>query len=255
MPTKCCSTLLVLLALGGCASHPLNAGSWAIDGASETPIASATTASATTASLASIQLTATQRDELDELSAAPPSDGPEPSAARIRPELVAACQEHRAIVVRKEARLLELYCGDELAGRFPVSLGFAPAGHKHHEGDGRTPEGEYYITAKYISSYHRSMQLSYPNVVDADRGLEEGQIDEAQHAAIVTANRRCQLPPQNTALGSLLQVHGGGGGTDVGDWTLGCVALDNPAIEQAYAFHRPGCDDQGRPHTVVLILP
>ena len=113
----------------------------------------------------------------------------------------------------------------------------------------------YYITSKYISQYHRSLQLSYPNVTDAERGLGEGQISSYEHAAIVRANRACRLPPQNTALGSLLQIHGSGGGAAYGDWTLGCVALDNDAIEKAYAFLLPGCDRDGQPRTPVLILP
>ncbi len=169
----------------------------------------------------------------------------------LHPKLLTQCDEARRIVVHKAARRLDLRCGDKLAARYEAGLGFDPLGDKHHEGDGRTPEGEYYITSKYISGFHRSLQLSYPNVADADRGLGEGQISKRQHAAIVRANAWCKLPPQTTNLGSLLQIHGGGGRVD---WTLGCVAIDNEAIEAAYAFHLPGCRG-GVPRTRVLILP
>jgi murein L,D-transpeptidase YafK len=169
--------------------------------------------------------------------------------------LLANCEGKRSIVVHKAARTLELYCGDKLAARFESSLGFAPSGAKEREGDGKTPEGEYYVTHKFPSQFHRSLQVSYPNIADADRGLADGLITRAQYAAIVQANHACAAPPQNTPLGSLIQIHGGGGGRDAGDWTLGCVAVDNHEIEQVFAFQRTGCDEHGVPHTKVLLRP
>ena len=158
-------------------------------------------------------------------------------------------------MIHKAERTLELRCGDALAARFAASLGNAPEGAKQHEGDGRTPEGDYFISMKYPSQYHRSLQLAYPNVADADAGLAKGTIKATEHAKIVQAYATCREPPQTTALGSLIQIHGGGGGPDVGDWTLGCVAVDNDEIEVVFAFQKPGCDAQTRPNTLVRILP
>ena len=169
--------------------------------------------------------------------------------------LLARCQKARKIVIRKAARRLELYCGDALAARYETSLGFAPEGHKEREGDGRTPEGEYYVTMKRRSRFHRSLQLNYPNIADADRGYAEGHIDQRQHRAIVRANLACGNPPQDTPLGSYIQIHGGGGGPEVGDWTLGCVALEDAEIERVYEFHESGCDENGEPNTPVIIRP
>lgn len=195
---------------------------------------------------------------LAELAAPPAVDDVDAADVRptlpdepLHPELLTSCDQPRRIVVHKAARRLDLRCGNKLAARYEAGLGFDPLGDKHHEGDGRTPEGEYYITGKYISRFHRSLQLSYPNVADAARGLAEGQISKRQHAAIVRANAWCKLPPQTTDLGSFLQIHGGGGSSD---WTLGCVAIENDAIEAAYAFHLPGCRG-GVPRTRVLIVP
>lgn len=180
--------------------------------------------------------------------APPPPEAP-------RAELLTTCNERRSIVIHKAARTLELRCGDALAARFETSLGYAPEGHKQREGDGKTPEGEYFISMKFPSQFHMSLQIAYPNVADADAGLAAGTIDRAQHAAIVRAYATCKEPPQTTQLGSLLQIHGGGGGADVGDWTLGCVAVDNAEIEQVFAFQKPGCDASQKPNTVVRILP
>ena len=178
------------------------------------------------------------------------SQGPEPNAA-----LLDSCEAARSIVIHKQARRLELFCGDQLAARFETSLGFAPAGNKVVSGDGKTPEGEFYVTLKYQSKFHRSLQISYPGIVEAERGLKDGIITAAQHDAIVRAVHECRNPPQDTQLGSYVQIHGGGGGADDGDWTLGCVAVDNPEIEQVYEFHRAGCTSDGTPRTKGIIRP
>jgi hypothetical protein len=191
------------------------------------------------------------------LSARLPEPVAEPAArpAPVEPELLASCTAPRSIVIRKAARELELRCGDAVAGRFAVSLGFAPAEHKEREGDGRTPEGEYFIVNKFPSQFHRSLQLAYPNARDADHGLATGLITPGQHQRIVSALAGCREPPQTTPLGSNIQIHGAGGGPEWGDWTLGCVALDNGAVEAVYAFHERGCHRDGRPKTRVLIVP
>jgi hypothetical protein len=189
--------------------------------------------------------------------AAPERSAEQPSSARevTHPELLDDCDARRSIVVHKRARELGLYCGDDLAARFGVSLGFAPEGDKEREGDGRTPEGELTIPFKFPSQFHRSLRLSYPTAEDADRGLAARLIGRAEHAAIRRAVAACELPPQNTALGSLIEIHGGGGGPLRGDWTLGCIALDNPDIDTVFAFVRVGCEPGGVARTRVVIHP
>ena len=62
------------------------------------------------------------------------------------------------IVVCKAARTLELYDGAARVRSFPIGLGFAPQGDKSREGDGRTPEGVFYICTKNAHSrYHWAM--------------------------------------------------------------------------------------------------
>lgn len=192
------------------------------------------------------------------------SPAPAPTAEPVAPSaeqppvdaaLLQHCEDQRAIVIFKARRELELRCGDRVAGRYAISLGFAPTEPKRREGDGRTPEGEYLITHKFASQYHFSLQVAYPNADDAALGLAAGTIDQRQHDAIVAAVKGCRTPPQNTGLGSLIQVHGAGGGAEHGDWTLGCVALDNGVIEAVATFHQPGCTGEGKPRTPLQILP
>ncbi|MFO0554824.1 MAG: L,D-transpeptidase family protein [Polyangiaceae bacterium] len=217
-------------------------------------------ANATTDRPLAAQLSSSSEPPSNNVAAASTADPtPEPTPAPApeveHPDLLKTCADARAIVVHKAARTLELRCGDFLVRRYEASLGFAPEGHKQHEGDGKTPEGDYFISKKFPSGFHRSLQIAYPNVADADAGLANGTISKAQHQAIVSAFTACREPPQTTPLGSLLQIHGGGGGVDVGDWTLGCVAVDDAEIEEVFSFQQLGCDKSGVPLTLVRILP
>jgi len=136
------------------------------------------------------------------------------------------------IVVYKKARKLELYSGKTLLRTYPVGLGFNPVADKQREGDGATPEGEFYVFVKNNkSNYYLSLGISYPNVEDADRGLRDGLITKTQHAAILDAIRNKKAPPQYTKLGGLIYIHGYGAGSD---WTLGCVALENNEMKELY---------------------
>lgn len=174
------------------------------------------------------------------------------ASERAYPALLRTCRGKRSIVVFKAQRRLELRCGEKLVGRYNVGLGFEPTGHKQREGDGRTPEGTYGIAFKHYGQFHRALRISYPNRADAEAGLADGRINRHEYAAIRAAHQRCVQPPQTTELGSLLEVHGGG---SAGDWTLGCVALSNPAIEKVYRFHQAGCLADGSPRTPLHIHP
>ena len=136
------------------------------------------------------------------------------------------------IVVFKNKRQLELYSDGAVVRTYRVGLGLNPVDDKQREGDRATPEGEFYIFTKNPkSAYYLSLGISYPNVEDADRGLRAGLITRAQHDQIVNAIKRKAGPPQYTALGGLIYIHGNGAGSD---WTWGCVALENEDIKELY---------------------
>jgi murein L,D-transpeptidase YafK len=136
------------------------------------------------------------------------------------------------ILVRKGERKLELYSGDTLLRTYKVGLGFSPVADKKQEGDGATPEGEFYVFVKNNkSAYYLSLGVSYPNAEDADRGLRDGLINRAQHRAITEAIRKKTAPPQYTKLGGLIYIHGHGARSD---WTWGCVALENEDVKELF---------------------
>ncbi len=146
------------------------------------------------------------------------------------------------ILIKKSERKLYLYetsgGKERLRKTYQIALGNTPTGHKRQQGDGRTPEGEYYLTHKNPkSNFYLSLGVSYPNTSDADVGLKSGLITKSQHEAIATAIRAKAKPPQNTKLGGDIFIHGGGTGKLMGlvkDWTLGCVALENEDIKELF---------------------
>jgi len=136
------------------------------------------------------------------------------------------------ILICKAERKLHVFDGEDLMKTYRISLGTAPVGDKIEEGDGHTPEGEFYIFAKNPESkYHLSLAVSYPGVEAGVRGLNSGLISQDEYEAILEAVEAKKMPPQRTRLGGEIYIHGGG--TD-GDWTRGCIAMADRDIEEIF---------------------
>ena len=136
------------------------------------------------------------------------------------------------IVVTKSQRRLELYSDGAVVRTYKVGLGLNPVPDKVRQGDRATPEGEFYIFTKNDkSAFYLSLGVSYPNVEDAERGLRDKLITQAQRDAIVRAIKRKATPPQNTRLGGDIYIHGNGASSD---WTWGCVALENVEMKELF---------------------
>jgi hypothetical protein len=179
----------------------------------------------------------------------PPAEAPAPAQTPPAPP-PGRCEQIERLEVRKSERRLLAHCigGGELA--FPIALS-REAGPKRARGDHRTPEGAYRIAAPARPSrFHRFVPIDYPSLADADAGLAAGRISAGERDEIALAHREGRLPPQDTALGGNLGFHGEGsrwrGDLDL-DWTEGCFALTDDAIE-ALAERAP-------PGTPVLIVP
>jgi len=136
------------------------------------------------------------------------------------------------IVVSKAKRTLELFDGNKLVKTYKMVLGFEPTGDKEVEGDGRTPEGEFYVFTKNAESkFHVSLGISYPAPEDAKRGLDKKLITPQQAEEIAKAIAEMRMPLQKTALGGEIYIHGGG---TADDWTEGCVALKDAEIQALF---------------------
>lgn len=127
------------------------------------------------------------------------------------------------IVVKKTERKMYLISGQTVLRSYDVGLGSQPMGAKQYEGDGKTPEGMYFINRKNPGSrFHLSVGLSYPSATDiayaAQMGLRPGG-DIMIHG----------LGPEGQKLVQQRK-----------DWTAGCIAVRDEEIEEIFAMLTPG---------------
>ncbi|MBT3297388.1 L,D-transpeptidase [archaeon] len=148
-------------------------------------------------------------------------------------------EDSRYILVDKSSRKLRLYQGNLLIDTFPISLGTDPRSDKIKMGDRSTPEGIFYVAHKKVGKFGKALHINYPNIEDAKRGLSSELISKSEYDSILKTNEKCQIPPQNTDLGSYIELHGGGVGRD---WTWGCIALRDKEMSEVYEFSTEGCD-------------
>lgn len=150
------------------------------------------------------------------------------------------------LLVDKSDHLLTVYWGTTFLKSYHVDIGSGGQSDKEVQGDRKTPEGTFYITERSILSPAdeylgtRWMEFSYPNIEDADRGLRQGIINKATHDDIVYAINNKLTPPQDTALGGGVGVHGGTVPSFEADWTWGCIGLKNGDVQDFYSFTKVG---------------
>ena len=129
------------------------------------------------------------------------------------------------IVVTKSSRTLQLFRGSDLVASFRVALGREPRGHKTHEGDGRTPEGLYWLDNwKEDSRFHKAIRISYPNRADRARARSLGK---PAGGAIMLHG----LPKELMSWGPDHYLF---------NWTEGCIAVTNEEMDLIWNSVRPG---------------
>lgn len=139
-----------------------------------------------------------------------------------------------AVLVKKGQRRLYLLHHGKPFRTYRVSLGIDPVGHKERRGDNRTPEGHYLIDWRNPNSrFHRSLHISYPNEQD-----------------------RLYAARQGWDPGGMIMIHGQPHGRGPGavrdliaykDWTEGCIAVSNLAIDEIWRFVPNGTPIEIRP--------
>lgn len=142
------------------------------------------------------------------------------------------------VLVDDQAATLSVYRGSaEIERFFPVSLGRAGARSERLRGDNVTPLGEFRVNRlNHESRWHIFIGIDYPTPLHARMALKSGVFTEQDYEAYHAYYQRHGHPPQNTALGGAIGVHGiGRGNPDVHSrfhWTDGCVAVTNEQIER-----------------------
>jgi murein L,D-transpeptidase YafK len=121
------------------------------------------------------------------------------------------------IEVHKALRQMQLMRGDTVLKTYHIALGRQPSGQKIQAGDGRTPEGTYFIDGRKMESdYHLALHISYPDEFDIRRAAAQG-VDPG--GAIMIHGQPTYLTPAER---KLLKK----------DWTAGCIALTDAEIDE-----------------------
>lgn len=135
-----------------------------------------------------------------------------------------------SLLVQKSERTLTIFSKRKKIKTYKIALGQQPIGKKQFEGDGKTPEGLYFIDDKNAASkFHKNLNVSYPNTDDIKFAAANGK-----------------------SAGDDIKIHGLPNSFNaksyiITDWTAGCIALNNNEIDELYKHVKLG--------SPILILP
>ncbi len=132
------------------------------------------------------------------------------------------------IVVYKKKRIMYAYKDGKIVEEFRISLGKnADKGNKVKAGDYRTPEGSYTIVRKKCDArLYRSLMISYPSEADKARARVKG----VNPGGYITIHGQ----PKWNADGR------GDEYTLSRDWTEGCMAVPNLAMDKLWSAVEKG---------------
>lgn len=136
---------------------------------------------------------------------------------------------------------------EEIIKRYRIASGKRTfLGDKEKRGDYRTPRGKFFICSKAAFEEPRGtmgtrwMQLSYPNLEAAERGLRDRLIPVEVFKNIKDAIDHKKTPPQDTPLGNGVGIHGGAAPERSRDWTAGCIGMYDEDIEEVFKYVKVG---------------
>ena len=125
----------------------------------------------------------------------------------------------KEIRVEKSKRLLTMFLADGRKKQFDISLGGQPRGHKWRKGDSRTPEGTYFVDWKNTESeYYLSVRISYPS--EEDRRTAERLGVDPGGQIMIHGYPNDARPPYKRYRNR--------------DWTDGCIAVSNVAMQEIW---------------------
>lgn len=135
------------------------------------------------------------------------------------------------LVVKSESKLYLLKNGKVL-GEYRAAFGANPKGHKQQEGDERTPEGRYVLDFKKDdSAFYKAIHISYPNEADKKRARQAG----------VRPGGAIMIHGQKNGLGWLSWI------SQYFNWTNGCIAVSNSAMDEIWEAVGAGTPIEIRP--------
>lgn len=116
------------------------------------------------------------------------------------------------VLVEKSNRKLHLLKGGVAFRTFDIALGIRPVGDKEHEGDFKTPEGNYILDARNPDSeFFLAIHVSYPD----RRDLAEARARGVDPGGAIMIHGQPNEPSRSEAY------------YRTQDWTNGCIAVSN----------------------------
>lgn len=141
------------------------------------------------------------------------------------------------ILVRKDIRKMYLMNQFNILKSYDIALGKFPVGHKHQEGDQKTPEGIYFIEYKTeITHYHKALKISYPNHEDDMYALKN---NIKSTGGLIMIHGFSDDPIKHSILAGEIPYfinysH------PIYNWTNGCVAVTDEEIDEIYSVISKG---------------
>jgi len=138
------------------------------------------------------------------------------------------------VLVKKSQRRLYLMRDGQAFRTYRISLGISPVGHKQRVGDNKTPEGRYYLDWRNPrSNFTKALHISYPNHKDRLRAQRAGWDPGGSIMIHGEPSSRRHSDLRDLVVGE--------------DWTKGCIAVSNLAIDEIWRYTKDG--------TPIEILP
>jgi murein L,D-transpeptidase YafK len=131
------------------------------------------------------------------------------------------------IIIDKSNYELTVYDEKGWYATYPVVFGNNSLEDKKMEGDRNTPEGTFHITCKKIhDKWDRFMALDYPNKESREKFNQRKERGEI---------------PLSARIGGGIGIHGTWPHEDfvidrTKNWTLGCISMKRPDVEEVYDF-------------------
>ncbi|MFI0473977.1 L,D-transpeptidase family protein [Halomonas sp. HMF6819] len=142
------------------------------------------------------------------------------------------------VLIDDQTSSLSIFRGSDRIEHFsPISRGTGGARTHRVRGDSTTPLGEFRIYRfNNQSKWRIFIGIDYPTPAHARMALETGVYTQADYEAYFDEYRRHGYPPQNTALGGAIGIHGIGTSDPQihgrYHWTQGCIAVNNQQIDR-----------------------
>jgi murein L,D-transpeptidase YafK len=139
-----------------------------------------------------------------------------------------------SIIVKKADRKLYLLKNGKVVKEYNIQIGRNPKGPKQFEGDGRTPEGKYFISHKNANSqYYLSLLISYPTKEQREFAYS---YDRSPGGSVMIHG----LPNEDSYAARRKKANDD-------KWTEGCIAVTDVEVREIYSMVDVGTPIDIRP--------